>query len=139
MVRGTADAVAAALARTQGQLTEVINTAYIERLNATFRARLASLTRRTRAGVHRRDTMEAGMWLVGTAYNFCRPHRSLRHSALPDPASAPRSTAQTPAQAAGLTDHPWSFDELLAFPVPGVGIKKRGALPKWLRQATRVA
>src|SRR5215213_11616780 len=139
VVRGTLGAVTAALARTQGSLTAVINPAYIERLNATFRARLASLTRRTRAGGHRRDTLEAGMWLLGTAYNFCHPHRSLPLPRQDHPASAPRSIERTPAQAAGLTDHPWSVDELLAFPVPGVAIKKRGALPKWLRQPARVA
>jgi transposase-like protein len=139
VVHGAEAAVAATLCATQGAATAVINTAYIERLNATFRARLASLTRRTRAGVHHRDTLEAGMWLVGTAYNFCRPHRTLRCSRRADPAAPPRSIERTPAQVADLTDHPWSVDELLAFPVPGLGIKKRGALPKWLRPATRVA
>ncbi len=138
VVHGAEAAVAATLCATQGAATAVINTAYIERLNATFRARLASLTRRTRAGVHRRDTLEAGMWLVGTTYNFCRPHRSLRrHQA--DPSVARRWSTRTPAQAAGLSDHGWSVHELLIFPVPGVGIKKRGALPKWLRCPTRVA
>ena len=139
VVHGADAAVAAALCTTQGAATAVINTAYIERLNATFRARLASLTRRTRAGVHRRDTLEAGMWLVGTAYNLCRPHRSLRRHHQADDPPARRWIGCTPAQAAGLTDHPWSAHELLIFPVPGVGIKKRGALPKWLRQATYVA
>jgi transposase-like protein len=139
VVRGTADAVASALARTQGRPTAVINTAYIERLNATFRARLASLTRRTRAGVHRRDTVEAGMWLVGTVYNFCRPHRSLRQPRPADRPPAQRWRERTPAQAAGLTDHRWPVHEVLLFPVPGVGIKPRGRRPKWLRDASRVA
>ncbi len=139
VVRGTAAAVAAALAQTQGCLTAVINTAYIERLNATFRARLASLTRRTRAGVHRRDTLEAGMWLVGSVYNFCRPHRSLRQSQPADPRPARRWIERTPAQAAGLTDHRWSIHELLVFPVPGVAIKRRGRRPKWLLDAARAA
>lgn len=139
VVHGTEAAVAAGLQRTQGAATAVINTAYVERLNATFRARLASLARRTRAGVHRRDTLEAGMWLVGAVYNFCRPHRSLQRRREPEPAPARRWSDRTPAQAAGLTDHPWPVHELLLFPVPGVGIKKRGQLPKWLRDATRVA
>jgi transposase-like protein len=139
VVHGTDAAVAAALCATQGAATAVINTAYIERLNATFRARLASLTRRTRAGVHRRDTLEAGMGLVGTAYNFCRPQRSLQRRHEPDALPARRWSGRTPAQAAGLTDHPWSVHHLLIFPVPGVGIKKRGQLPKWLREAARIA
>jgi transposase-like protein len=139
VVRGTADAVAAALARTQGSATAVINTAYIERLNATFRARLAPLARRTRAGVHRRDTLEAGMWLVGAAYNFCRPHRSLSHPQAADASPALRRTERSPAQAAGLTDHRWSIHELLVFPVPGVAIKRRGRRPKWLRDTVHAA
>ncbi len=44
VVFGTAEAVAGAIARTKGGTQ--INTAYIERLNATFRAALAPLTRR---------------------------------------------------------------------------------------------
>ena len=135
VARGTADAVAAALAATQGGATAVINTAYVERLNATFRARLAPLARRTRAGVHRVATLEAGMWLVGTAYNFCCPHRSLRRH---DPRGG-HSIARTPAQAAGLTDHRWSLHELLAFPVPGGAPKRRGRRPRWLLDTTRAA
>ena len=91
IVRGSAAAVATILTATQGKETAVINTAYIERLNATFRARLAPLVRRSRATVRQVATLTAGMWLVGTAYNFCTPHRSLG--------------MHTPAQAAGLTDH----------------------------------
>jgi transposase-like protein len=139
VVRGTVDGVAATLAKTQGCLTAVINTAYIERLNATFRGRLASLTRRTRAGIHRRDTLEAGMWLVGTVYNFGRPHRSLRQRVAADGAPTRRWIERAPAEAAGLTDHRWSIHELLIFPVPGVGITRRGRRPKWLRDTARAA
>jgi len=55
-----------------------INTAYIERLNATFRACLAPLARRTRALAHGEALLTAGMFLVGTAYNFVWCHASLR-------------------------------------------------------------
>ena len=55
----------------------VINTAYIERLNATFRERLAALTRRGRALARRPLTLQHGMYLIGTVYNFCTPHASL--------------------------------------------------------------
>ena len=78
VVRGTETAVQERLMETQRSLTALINTAYIERLNATFRARLAPLVRRSRAGVHEQGTLEAGMWLVGTCYNFLWAHRSLR-------------------------------------------------------------
>jgi hypothetical protein len=61
------------------------------------------------------------MWLVGTAYNFCWPHDSLRRLA---PDHSPRKWfLRTPAMAAGLTDRPWTISELLRFQVP---------LPRWV-------
>ena len=55
----------------------VINTAYMERLNATFRERLAPLARRSRALARHTLTLQHGMYLIGTVYNFCTPHASL--------------------------------------------------------------
>ncbi len=104
----------------------VINTAYIERLNATFRAHLAPLTRRGRAIARTEAALIAGMWLVGTAYNFCWPHDSLRRLA---PDAAPLKWQQrTPAMAAGLADHPWTIGELLRFQIP---------LPRWVPPTRR--
>jgi transposase-like protein len=120
IVRGGADAVATMLSATQGKKTAVVNTAYIERLNATFRARLAPLVRRSRATVRQVATLTAGMWLVGTVYNFVTPHRSL--------------SERTPAEAAGLTDHRWTVHDLLTFPLPLPSVKRRGRPPKWLRE-----
>ena len=139
VVRGTAEAGAAALAATQGGATAVINTAYAERLNATFRARLAPLVRRTRAAVHQAATLEAGMWLVGATYNFCRPHRSLRRLRSADDPPGGRWVERTPAQAAGLTEHRWSLHELLTCPVPSAAPKRRGRRPTWLVEAARAA
>ncbi len=140
VVCGTETAVGARLRATQGSATAVINTAYIERLQATFRSRLAPLARKTRAAARRRATLEAGMWLVGTVYNFCRAHRSL---GLPGGAGVVAGThhwiERTPAQAAGLTDHRWSLHELLSFPVPPTPPKRRGRRPKWLLEAAHAA
>jgi transposase-like protein len=138
IVRGTEVEVQARLRSTQGGATVVINTAYIERLQATFRSRLAPLVRRTRAAARQRATLEAGMWLVGTVYNFCRAHRSLR---LPSNGTVEGQWVErTPAQAAGLTDHPWSLHELLSFTVPPAAPpKRRGRRPRWLLEAAHVA
>jgi transposase-like protein len=141
VVRGTAEAVQARLTATQGATDAAINTAYIERLNATFRARLAVLVRRTRAAARQVATVEAGMWLVGACYNFCWPHRSLRRwrtATDPDPAGR-HWVEQTPAQAAGLTDHRWSVHELLTFAVPPPPRKRRGRRPRWLREVAHAA
>src|SRR4029450_2883264 len=67
---GSQAAVISRLIGTQRSIRGLINPAYIERLQAPFRARLAPLARRTRAGAHRRCTLEAGMWLVGGCYNL---------------------------------------------------------------------
>src|SRR5215207_4298122 len=72
VIHGTLTGIEAVLTATA--TGTVINTAYIERLNATFRAHLAPLTRRGRAIARTEAALTAGMWLVGTAYNFCWPH-----------------------------------------------------------------
>lgn len=100
----------------------VLNTAFIERLNATFRQRLASLTRRSRHAARTLNALETGMYLIGCSYNFCFPHHELsktKHVGSPC----------TPAMAAGLTDHVWSIRELLRYriaPLPWVSPAKRG-------------
>src|SRR5207247_6918077 len=66
--------------RRRSQGDGVINTAYIERLNATFRERLAPLARRCRALAGHTLALHAGLFLVGTVYNFCTPHESLHRS-----------------------------------------------------------
>lgn len=112
---------------TQRSMVALINTAYIERLNATFRERLAPLGRKTRAGAHKRRTLEDGMWLVGSCYNFVWAHRSL-------------GGGRTPAVAAGLTDHRWSMEELVGYPVVPPQLPKwRGRKPRWLLEAERGA
>jgi transposase-like protein len=127
VVWGTEEAVHSRLQQTQRSLTALINTAYVERLNATFRARLAPLVRRSRAGVRKQGTLEGGMWLVGTCYNFVWVHRSLQEGS-------------TPAMAAGLTDHRWTMEELLAFPVVPAELPTwRGRKPGWLLEAERAA
>src|SRR6266487_4347834 len=112
IVDGTPARVETRRRRSQGD--GVINTAYIERLNATFRERLAPLARRCRALARQTLTLEHGMYLVGTVYNFCMDHASLRLTAAAA-GTAPRQ--RTPAMAAGITDHCWTVRELLAFHV----------------------
>ena len=88
-----------------------INTAYIERLNATFRARLSPLVRRGRALSRQAGSLEALLYLVGCLYNWCTPHASLR---LPTASESGRKWQErTPAMAAGLTDHVWTLEKLV--------------------------
>jgi transposase-like protein len=130
IAQGTADLVARLIQATQPGGT--INTAFIERLNATFRQRLACLVRRGRALARQVETLHAGMYLMGCVYNFCTHHKSLR---LPLWLTERRIhwIQRTPAMAAGLTDHLWSVEELLLYKLPispFVAPKHRGRPPK---------
>jgi len=105
-----------------------INTAYIERLNATFRQRLAPLVRRTRNLARLPQTLTCGMYLVGCVYNFCTEHHSLRLPLYMGERDL-RWVQRTPALAASLTDHCWAVEELLSFKIaldPYEPPKKRG-------------
>lgn len=116
IVQGCTLAIQALIDNSQG-IGGGINTAFIERFNATFRQRLTFLARRTRALARRSQTVESGMYLLGAVYNFCTFHHSLSAQvALGD--LTKRWVKRTPAMAAGLTDHCWSIHELLHFKVP---------------------
>lgn len=117
IVQGTQAQISALIQRTQGG--KGINTAYIERLNATFRARLVNLVRRGRALARQRHTLYEAAYLMGTLYNFCTDHDSLR---IPGLIGGHKWLPRTPAMAAGIADHRWSVYELLAYHVP---------LPTW--------
>src|SRR5450755_4512929 len=116
---GTCEKAKELLGLTKGCME--FNTAFIERLNGTFRERLASLTRKCRHAAVRVATLEEGMYLIGCTYNFCFSHQELSkktHFGCPT----------TPAMAAALTDHIWSIRELLWYkvaPAPWVQAKPK--------------
>jgi hypothetical protein len=94
---------------------EQVNTSYIERLNATFRACLGTLVRRGRALARKEETLASGMYLVGCVYNFCSAHDSLGDY---QAQAKKKWRHRTPAMAAGWTDRLWSVADLLCFRVP---------------------
>lgn len=110
------ETVATLIETTQGK-SGVLNTAYIERFNATCRQRLVWLTRRSRVLAHKPSTITSGMYIVGCIYNFCDPHKSLRMK-LSVGSRGSRWIQRTPALAAGLANHIWSYQELLSYRVP---------------------
>jgi transposase-like protein len=134
IVQGCQEVVEHLLQATQGG--GVPNTAYIERLNATFRQRLAVLVRRTRNLARKPQTLEAGMYLLGCVYNFCTFHKSLRLP-LYIGERGRKWVQRTPALAAGWAAHRWSVLELLVFKVPPARWKppvRRGRPSKTLLQ-----
>jgi IS1 family transposase len=78
---------------------EHISTSFVERQNLTMRMQMRRFTRLTNAFSKKIENHVAAVALHYMHYNFCRIHQTLR---------------VTPAMEAGLTDHVWSTDEVLA-------------------------
>ena len=90
-------------------------TVHVERLNGALRDRLNALTRKTHAFAKRDATWDALVGLQLFDHNFHRAHQALR---LPGGDGVRRYHHRSPAMALGLTDHLWSFKELLTSRVP---------------------
>ena len=74
----------------------------------------------------RLQTLEMGMYLVGSTYNFCCAHQALELRTGPGALGRQR---QTPAMASELTDHLWTMQELLGYqvaPPPWSAPRRRG-------------
>lgn len=103
------------------RLTELglrVSTALVERVNLTMRQALAPLVRKTTSFCKEREAMRKRVTFFHAFYNFARPHQSLQtplpvHLRRRTGAIRPRWRHRTPAMAAGLTDHVWTFRELL--------------------------
>ncbi len=76
-----------------------VSTSHAERANLTMRMSMRRFTRLTNAFSKKLENHEAAIALHFMHYNFCRIHQTLRI---------------TPSMAAGVSDHVWSLDELIA-------------------------
>jgi IS1 family transposase len=76
-----------------------VSTSYVERQNLTMRMSMRRFTRLTNAFSKKIENHAAAVALHFIHYNFARIHKTLRI---------------TPAMAAGLSDHVWSFEEIAA-------------------------
>jgi len=95
-----------------------ISTALVERVNLTLRQALAPLARKTASFCKDRERLRQRVVFFQAFYNVARPHMSLRqplplHERTRHGAICPQWRGRTPAMAAGLTDHIWTFRELL--------------------------
>jgi hypothetical protein len=109
VVFGTMAAVVAALR--MSLVSKAINTAFVERENGTDRHRNARKVRKTYRFSKDWRYHETVTYLTMYAYNFRWPVRTLRIKN-----DQGRWRKQSPAMAAGLTDHLWSMSEWLSFP-----------------------
>jgi transposase-like protein/IS1 family transposase len=78
---------------------EHISTSFVERQNLTMRMHMRRFTRLTNAFSKKLDNLKAALSLHFAWYNFCRVHSTLR---------------VTPAMEAGISDHVWSIQEVIA-------------------------
>jgi IS1 family transposase len=76
-----------------------ISTSYSERQNLTMRMSMRRFTRLTNAFSKKVENLEHAVALHFMHYNFCRIHQTLR---------------VTPAMEAGVADHVWSLEEVVA-------------------------
>jgi IS1 family transposase len=76
-----------------------ISTSYVERQNLTMRMSMRRFTRLTNGFSKKIENHEHAVALHFMWYNFVRIHQTLR---------------VTPAMAAGVSDHVWSFQEIAA-------------------------
>ena len=84
-----------------------ISTSYVERQNLTMRMGMRRFTRLTNAFSKKVENHAYQVALHFMFYNFCRIHQTLR---------------VTPAMEAGVSDHVWSIDEVVALlPEPMFG------------------
>jgi hypothetical protein len=80
-----------------------VGTSHVERQNLTMRMGVRRFTRLTNAFSRKVEDLAAAVSLHFMYYNFARPHMSL---AKPYPL--------TPAVAAGVSDHVWKIEEIVA-------------------------
>jgi IS1 family transposase len=76
-----------------------ISTSFAERQNLTMRMQMRRFTRLTNAFSKKVDNLRHAVALHFMHYNFCRVHQTLR---------------VTPAMEAGIADHVWSIEEVVA-------------------------
>lgn len=79
--------------------SKYISTSYVERQNLSMRMGMRRFTRLTNGFSKKLENHGHQVALYFMHYNFCRVHKTLR---------------VTPAMEAGLTDHVWTLEELVA-------------------------
>lgn len=102
---------------TMGSSPFPAGTVHLERLNGALRDRLNALTRKTHAFAKRDATWDALVGLQSFDHNFHRAHGALRQP-IQVPDGVHRYQQRSPAMALGLTDHLWSFQDLLTAHLP---------------------
>ena len=112
LVFGTALLLASMLGRSD--ISNTVNTSFVERNNGTDRRQNSRKVRKTYCFSKDWDVHNAASYFIGFSYNFCWPVRTLRQKD-----AEGMWQERTPAMAAGLTDHIWTVEEWITYPVWG--------------------
>src|SRR4051794_3928968 len=102
----------------ESEQSQTINTSFVERWFGTQRQFNARKKRKAYTFSKELSFHEACTWLVVVWYNFGWCVRTLRQKIQEEPR---RYHHRTPAMAAGLSDHPWTMQELLTYPLYPAG------------------
>lgn len=78
---------------------DLVSTSFVERQNLTMRMSMRRFTRLTNAFSKKVENHQHALAIYFLHYNFCRVHSTLR---------------VTPAMEAGITDHVWEIEEIVA-------------------------
>ena len=97
----------------QSAVSRAINISFVERHNGTDRHRNARKSRGTYRFSKDWQMHEAMTYFTMYSYNFCWPVRTLARRL---DSSTRNQQPQTPAMAAGLSDHVWPLSEWIALP-----------------------
>jgi len=87
-------------------LGDNVATSYVERKNLDMRMQMRRFTRLTNGFSKKAGNHAHAVSLYFMFYNYCRPHQTLTKAA--------RGIHTTPAMAAGISDHVWTVEEILA-------------------------
>lgn len=88
---------------------DLVSTSYVERLNLNTRQNCRRFTRLTNGFSKKAEAHSHAVALQFFAHNFTRSHGTLSKAA---------GVKTTPAMAAGLTDHIWTWEEVLSMADP---------------------
>ena len=92
-----------------------VNVSFIERLNLTKRQHNARLARKSISYSKEINALKYQETISRTYYNFCLEHSTLKVPLRKNEQGKYRWLKRTPAMAENITDHIWSFQELLFF------------------------
>jgi len=95
----------------RSKISTTINTSFVERSNLTLRQHNKRVERKSQGYSKLKIFLIRQTTLSIAYYNFCLPHFSLHYF------NEDRKIFNTPAMAAGLTDHVWSMKELLSITI----------------------